>query len=67
MTTGTWRHRNCLDIDLYISRIINELPNSYIVWALVYNRFNGISYEFEQFEINKKDLYKWRKISDNML
>lgn len=61
MCKGTWRHKNCLDMDLVVLKIPYHGSEYYKLRVLYQNRHNGILYNYnpETIKIYKKDFKNW--------
>ena len=57
-----YKHRNCLDLILFVQRVISE--NEYEVELdVVYTNDRNFVFGTETIKIKKKDFYLWSKVS----
>lgn len=65
MTQGMWRHRNCLDVDVYIVKVQYRGKKRIIAKALYWNRnykfFHNIG-DPETIIIKNSDLKNWSQV-----
>lgn len=61
-----YRHRRCVDIDIYVIEVDEECTDeiSTVVLATLFNRRNKLTYETKWFIINSEELYNWRQVND---
>ena len=64
MNSGIWRHKLCLDIDIYIHKVQYKCNDYYKVKLSIFNRRNkDIVYETKGYKIYTKDFSMWEKVA----
>lgn len=66
LQTRTYRHKNCLDIDIYVSKITYRGPNYWKLRVFYVHQRLGYIIEKETVKINKKDFKNWKEVLANM-
>jgi hypothetical protein len=59
-----WRHKNCLDIDLYICKVQFQ-HKDYVMAKVMYwnHRYQAFAHsDSETVKIYRKDFYKWKLV-----
>jgi hypothetical protein len=55
-----YRHRNCIDVDIYIVKIVHIGKDSFKAKVRYWNRHGNYVIETDQVVIQKKDLPNWK-------
>lgn len=64
MTEGRWRHKNSGDVDIWVSKILEETSEFYKlnVYYILKSNDRSLSNKPDEIQIDKKDIGNWSRV-----
>lgn len=64
MTPGLWRHKYFKDVDMFVHRVAEELPDKFGVLVSWYDRKGRFIAGPERVDVPRIKMWKWERVGD---